>query len=229
MSEWWTYRLTSFLLFSPRTYYRLIELYNVAIWPAQLAGIAIGLAILGLLIGKRRHRERIITGLLAVCWLWIALAFHYQRYAQINWAATGFAVAFGGEALLLVVVGVLANRLAFQTATGGVAWIATSIIAVAVVGYPLLAALTGRPWMTAEIFGVAADPTAIASVAVLALVRGRIRWLLLIMPVLWCAMAAATLWAMGAPEGWVVLAAGLLALCPALPGPRRDAMNASQR
>ena len=87
MSEWWTHRLTSFLLFSPRTYYRLLELYNLAIWPAQLAGIAIGLAIVALLIGKRGHRERIIAGLLAACWLWIALAFHYQPYAQINWAA----------------------------------------------------------------------------------------------------------------------------------------------
>ena len=49
------------LLFSPRTYYRLIELYNLAVWPAQLAGIAIGFAILGLLIGARRHQERIIA------------------------------------------------------------------------------------------------------------------------------------------------------------------------
>jgi len=179
-----------------------------------------------LLFGKRRHCERIIAGLLAVCWLWIALAFHYQRYAQINWAATWFAVAFGCEALLLVVVGVLANRLAFQTARGGVAWLATSIIAVAVVGYPLLAALTGRPWTAAEMFGVAADPTAIASVAVLALVRGRIRWLLLVIPVLWCAVAAATLWAMNAPQGWIVLAAGLLALWPALLGSPHDAAAA---
>lgn len=229
MSEWWTYRLTSFLLFSPRTYYRLIELYNLAIWPAQLAGIAIGLAIVALMLGKRRHDERIIAGLLAVCWLWIALAFHYQRYAQINWAATWFAVAFGCEALLLVVVGVFANQLVFQNARGGIAWIATSIISISVAGYPLLAALTGRPWTTAETFGVAADPTAIASVAVLALVRGRIRWLMLVVPVLWCAMTAAMLWAMGALEGWVVLAAGLLALRPALPAPRHDAIDASQR
>ena len=110
MSEWWTYRLTSFLLFSPRTYYRLLELYNLAIWPAQLAGMAIGLAIVALLIGKRGYRDRIIAGLLAACWLWIAVAFHYQRYAQINWAATWFAVAFACQALLLVVVGVLPGR-----------------------------------------------------------------------------------------------------------------------
>ena len=215
MSEWWTYRLTSFLLFSPRTYYRLLELYNLAIWPAQLATVAIGLAIISLLTGKRGHRERIIAGLLAACWLWVAYAFHYQRYVQINWAASWFAAAFACEALLLVVVGVLAGRLVFRRVSAGTFLIAPSLVAISIVGYPLLAPLTGRPWTTAETFGVAADPTAIASVAVLALVRGRIRWLLLPIPLLWCAVAAATLWAMNAPEALVVVAAGLLALWPA--------------
>jgi hypothetical protein len=225
MSEWWTYRLTSFLLFSPSTYYRMFERYNLAIWPAQLAGIAIGLAILALLIAKRGHHERIIAGLLAACWLWIALAFHYQRYAQINWAATWFALAFASEALLLVVVGVLAGRLDLQLASGGSFWIATSIVAMSILGYPVLAPLTGRPWPSAEIFGVAADPTAIASVAVLAPVRGRIRWLLLVVPMLWCAIAAATLWVMDAPESFVVVAAALLALWPAVARTRHDASH----
>jgi hypothetical protein len=226
MSEWWTYRLTSFLLFSPRTYYRLLELYNLAIWPAQVAGMATGLAIVALLIAQRRHHERIIAGLLAACWLWIAVAFHYQRYAQINWAAAWFAVAFACEALLLVIVGVLPSRFVLQRASGGTVWIVISIVTLSVLGYPILAPLTGRPWTTAEIFGVAADPTAIASVGVLALVRGRIRWLLLVVPVLWCAVAAATLWAMGAAGAWVVLAAGLLALWPALATIRHDASDA---
>jgi len=206
----------------------MFERYNLAIWPAQLAGVSIGLAIVALLIGKRGHHERIVAGLLAACWMWIALAFHYQRYAQINWAATWFALAFACEALLLVVVGVLAGRLHLQLARSGVHWIATSIVAMSILGYPLLAPITGRPWTTAEIFGVAADPTAIASVAVLALVRGRIRWPLLVVPVIWCAIAAATLWAMDAPEAWVLLAAGLLALWPAVAGTRHDATDAER-
>jgi hypothetical protein len=226
MSEWWTYRLSSFLLFSPRTYYRLLELYTLAVWPSQLAGMAIGIAIVALLIGKRGHRDRIIAGLLAACWLWIAWAFHYQRYAQINWAAPWFAAAFALEALLLVVVGVVVGRLVLQPESDGKLWIATSIVAISVLGYPLLAPLTGRPWATAETFGVAADPTAIASVAALARVRGRIRWLLLAVPLLWCAVAAATLWAMNAPEALVVVAAALLALWPAVPGMRHRAPSA---
>jgi hypothetical protein len=39
---------------------------------------------------------------MAACWVWVAWAFHAQRYATINWAATGFAVAFVGQALLLL-------------------------------------------------------------------------------------------------------------------------------
>jgi len=196
MSEWWTYRLTSFLLFSPRTYHRLFELYNFAIWPAQLAGAAIGLAIIALLLVKYRHRGRIIAGLLAACWLWVAWAFLYQRYAQINWVATWFAAASAFEALLLAGLGVFAGRIGISPRRGMAFGIATALVAIAVVGYPLLAPLAGRPWTTAEIFGVTPDPTAIGTVATLMLVRGRIRWLLLTVPLLWCAVAALTLWAM---------------------------------
>ncbi len=49
MSEWWTYSLSDFLLFSPRTYYRLSELYNIAIWPAQIVMLALGVALVVLL------------------------------------------------------------------------------------------------------------------------------------------------------------------------------------
>jgi hypothetical protein len=201
MSEWWTYRLTSFLLFSPKTYYRLFELYNLAIWPAQLAGVAIGLATVALLIGKHRLRDRIIAGLLAACWLWIAWAFFYQRYAQINWVATWFAGAFAFEALLLVGLGVFAGRIVLSPRGGMTFWIAAAVISISIVGYPLLAPLAGRSWTTAEIFGVTPDPTAVGTVATLMLVRGRIRWVLLVVPLLWCAIAAATLWAMATASG----------------------------
>ena len=42
MSEWWTYRLSDFLMFSPRTYYRLFELYNAEVWPGHWVGLSVG-------------------------------------------------------------------------------------------------------------------------------------------------------------------------------------------
>jgi hypothetical protein len=226
MSEWWTYTLSDFLLFSPRTYYRLIELYNREIWPAQIAGVAIGLAIVALLFGKQGARDRIAAGLLAACWLWVAWVFHYQRYAQINWAATWFAAAFAFQALLLVVLGVVAGRVVFRRPMGRERWLAASLCLFAILGYPLLAPLAARAWTTAETFGVAADPTTIATLAALVLVKGRIRWLLLLVPLLWCATAAATLWAMDAPEAVVVAGAALLALWLAARGMRSDGSGA---
>jgi hypothetical protein len=108
-----------------------------------------------------------------------------------------------------VTFGVAANRVVFHRPGR----IAATIITFCVFGYPLLA-LVQRSWTSAEVFGVAPDPTAIATVAALALVRGRIRWLLLFIPLLWCALAAATLWAMDAPQAWIVLVATLAALVP---------------
>ena len=221
MSEWWTYRLTSFLLFSPRTYYRTIDLYNLGVWPAQLVCLAIGLAIVALLATRSRHRDRIVAALLAACWLWVGWAFLYERYAQINWVATWVAALFALEAALLFFVAVSGGRITFEPPGGCSFSLAIALIAIIVIGYPLLAPLMGRVWTSAEAFGVAPDPTALATVAALALVRGRIRWLLLGVPLIWCAFTALTLRAMKSPEFFVVVALALVALLPAIAGRSR--------
>ena len=59
MSEWWTYSLTNFLLFSPRTYYRLFELYNAQVWPLQIVTLALGLAILILMMRGENSRKSV--------------------------------------------------------------------------------------------------------------------------------------------------------------------------
>ena len=46
MSEWWTYSPANFLMFSARTYYRLFELHNKALWPAHGLALLTGFAIL---------------------------------------------------------------------------------------------------------------------------------------------------------------------------------------
>lgn len=222
MSEWWTYSISDFLLFSPGTYYRLLELYNRAVWPAQLAGLGAGLAIVALLALDEIPRRRVVSGLLALAWGFVAVAFHYERYAQINWAAPWFALAFALEAVLFVLVGIVAGSLRWTPPRGAGFVIGLALVAAAVVGYPLLALLAGRPWSTTEIFGVAPDPTAIATAGALALVRGKVRWLLLVVPLAWCGVTASTLWAMHAPEALVVaLAAALAVLVAVFAGARR--------
>jgi hypothetical protein len=211
MSEWWTYTLSDIQSFSLHSYYRLFELYNAAIWPAQIVAVALGLAMgSGLHLphrgsGLHRWRGRIIAALLAVCWLWVAIVFHAHRYATLTWSARYFAWGFGLEAGLVLWTGVIRAQLAFERRPAGLA-----IFLFALVTQPLIGVLAGREWRQVEIFGVAPDPTAVATLGILLLATGRVRWELIAVPVLWCAISGATLLAMEAPAAWIMPAAAAL-------------------
>ena len=228
MSEWWTYTLQDFLMFSPRTYFRMFELYNREIWPAQIAAILLGLALLALLRRPTAAGSRLVCAALSACWLWVAVAFHIHRYAGIFTAAVYVGAAFVLEAILFLVEGVLAGRLVF--APGGARRAGFAIYLFAVGVQPLLGPIFGRAWREIQIFGVTPDPTAVATLGILLRIQGRRRWELWIIPILWCALSAATLGAMKAPEEWVLIAAAglavVLAIGQALRG-RRSRLAAS--
>jgi hypothetical protein len=207
MSEWWTYRFADLLLFAPRTYYRLFELYNEAVWPLHIASAAIGLAILALIVSRPKTAGRAVPLLLAVCWAWVAWAYLGTRYATINWAATYFAYGFAVEALLLLLAGA-AGLVKFtkpQLAPAGV-----GLFVFALLVQPLIGPLLGRGWSEIELFGLTPDPTVVATLGVL-IAADRPRFALMIVPLLWCAIGGATLWAMATPDAIVMPAAGLLA------------------
>jgi hypothetical protein len=76
--------------------------------------------------------------------------------------------------------------------------------------------LLGHPWTQAEVFGIAPDPTAIATLGILLTANGRARWELLAIPVMRCVIRSLTLWSMGSPDaaapGLVACLAVLLAV-----------------
>jgi hypothetical protein len=211
MSEWWTYRLSSFLLFSPRTYYRLFELYNAAIWPVQVLAVLLGLGLVALLLRGGPATSRWIAAAFSACWLWCALAFLAARYAKINWFATYVAWAFTAEAALLAGAAVL-GRLSFEPPRDLAGRAGVSMCLVALIVLPLAGPLFGRGWRSAEVFGVAPDPTAVATAGALLLARARHKWLWMAIPALWCLTTGATLLAMKAPDFWVSPLGGLVAV-----------------
>jgi hypothetical protein len=208
MPEWWSYSLSDFLLFSPRTYYRLIERYNEAVWPAQIATLALGLGCLALLRRKVWVQGRIISGILAVLLAWVAGAFLWRRYTTINWAAVYVLPLFALQIVLLVWIGVVRNRLTFQVSRGFTGVAGSAVLGFSVIAYPLVAPVLGRGWLQAEVFGIAPDPTVIGTAGLL-LLTGRARWGLLAVPVAWCLVSALTLWAMNSPEVVVPAAAAI--------------------
>jgi hypothetical protein len=211
MSEWWTYSLSDFLLFSPRTYYRLLELYNLAIWPAHILALALGAAILALLRPGPAWQGRVVTAILAACWLWVAWAYFLERYDTINWVASYVAVGFVIEALLLL-WGTVVHGLSFRPGSDLASRAGLSLFLFALVVQPLIGPLLGRPWTQVEVFGIAPDPTVVGTLGILLTADGRLRWELLALPALWCAISAATLWTMGSADALVPVLATCLAL-----------------
>jgi hypothetical protein len=209
MFRWWTYSLSDFLLFSAETYYRLFELYNQEIWPLQLLPLAAVAVALMVKTGPARQ-GRWTAFVLAASWLWVAWAYHLKRYATINWVAHGFAAAFAIEAIIIFLLGVIGNRMRFQTQPSASKRAGLGLLGFAIVGQPLIPLLTGRPWMQAELFGAAPDATAIGTLGLLLLAANRRSWPLSIIPLLWCAVGAATLWALSSPGAFVLPAAALI-------------------
>ena len=208
MSEWWTYSLTDFLLFSPATYFRLLEAHNRDLWPTQAIAV---LAPAALFRPSRAGAAPSGTFLvLAAGWAMSGILFHGLRYATINWAATWFAGGFLLQALLLALFAYRPHAPA-QTAglTRALGWL---LLGCGLLVYPLQPLLTGRSLWQAEIFALTPDPTVIATLGLLVLHGGRARWLLLPIPLLWCAIGGATLLALDSPTAFLLPLAGIVAL-----------------
>lgn len=202
MSEWWTYSPSDFLLFSARVYYRLFELHNQALWPAQILMLVLGLAILWLMLRPMRNGNRFVFAALGALWIWIAWSFFLERYGTINWASVYIAPLFALQGLAMIWFGAVRGRLAFAETPRSPELISSALFTFALVVYPLLAPLFGRSWTGAEIFGIAPDPTAAATLAVLANVRQTQIWLMVV-PMLWCALTGEILHLLDASDFFV--------------------------
>lgn len=179
MSEWWTYGLSDFLMFSPRTWWRLVEQYHRALWPVQWVGVAASVAAVVLALCARRSPAslRLLALLLAMAWAWVAWAFHWQRHATINLAAPWWAGLFGLQALLYLAAA--AWPLPTAGASPGLRRLGGSLAVLGLAGPALQGWMAGRPWAQAEVFGVMPDPTALGSLGLWLAVAGtRPLWLL---------------------------------------------------
>jgi uncharacterized protein DUF6064 len=205
MSEWWTYSLQDFLLFSPRVYWRTIELHNEIVWPLHLVTLCAGAICALLIIYPGRWSASLIFSVLAAVWLWVAWSFLWTRYATINWAAAYATLLFVFQAMLLVWLGLVRGRLRFDTTRSISTSVGGGLFLYALILHPVVAIASGRTIRAAEVFGVHPDPTVFATLGLLSLVPGSASVLLGI-PLAWCVISWATLFAMDAPECWISLA-----------------------
>ena len=116
--------------------------YNAAIWPVQLVAAALGIVALVLLLRSGAWTSRAIALILAAFWLLMGIGYHLLFFTRINALAYVFAFLFVTQAGLFLVDG-LTRRLTFQLAGGWSGRVAWTLMAYALVVYPLIG-LSGR-------------------------------------------------------------------------------------
>jgi len=189
MSEWWTYRLGDFLMFSPSTYQRMFALYNEQVWPVQWVALPLGMLVLWLM--ARRESPNAWRGVCAIAaagCLWVAWAFHWQRYASIHSAAPWFTGVFVAQALVLAFIarpgtlwrlhGLAPGAIRHGAPAGlaaaasqGVRTAGLALLAFAILFLPWIGVLFERPWQQVALFGLTPDATVAGTLGLLVLLE----------------------------------------------------------
>ena len=188
MSEWWTYRLSDFLMFSPAVYARMVERYHRELGPLPWVLLAVGLVLVALAATRKPWAHRAVLLTLAVMWAWVGWAFFWQRYAQINWAAQYMAWGWWLQAALLVAAAVRppAKKVSLGASYAG--------MGLAVAGVLLYAVHN-------QAFGLMPGPTALSTLGFLWMLRPRWSAGLCVMPVAALLAEALTWWMLHGPVG----------------------------
>ncbi|MES2635525.1 MAG: DUF6064 family protein [Pseudomonadota bacterium] len=182
MSEWASYELSDFLMFSAATYWRLVERLNTDAWPLQVIAMATGLVLVWMVAAGKKLSVPATGAVLALAWFSVGWNFHWQSFAPINWGARYLAWAFWVQAMLLMGVALRPGPRAAPSVR--TRWAGVVVALVAVIIYPAITALIGGSPARAEFAGFMPEPTALATVGLLVATRTTRHGLLLTIPVL---------------------------------------------
>lgn len=234
LDELLSYELRDFILFTADTYYRQYAQHNAQWWPllaiAAMVATGFGWRLRAQPIALLSALARLSGALLIAA----AVTFLLQRFGQIFQPApllAGLLIVQG--LMMLFIFPLLASRPApassAGTATTGpvisqpqtpVAWL---LLALALVFHPLITLTQDRPAASLELFGLAADPSMIASLGMALLIAHPLRWLLLLIPTIWCLLTIPLYLGMETPQALFTPGLTLLLLAKALLGARKPA------
>lgn len=197
MADWLSYELIDFLMFAPETYWRMIELYNNDLWPLHVP-ITLMLVFAGMM-GVSGRRRWILPAVFALCWFMVAVFFFALRYSEIFWAAGYWAWTFALQGALFTAIAVAEREK--TTAYCPEARKYSAFIVAAVAALPLIQWGQGASLAHIQLTGLLPDPTALASIVVLFVMRAP--WWTYPIPLAWMIFSTLTLYVMEDAYFWV--------------------------
>ena len=70
--------------FTTAQFFAVFQIYNEAVWPAQIVAYLLGIIVIVLAIRQYRLSGRVISGILALFWMWIGVLYHMIHFSPIN-------------------------------------------------------------------------------------------------------------------------------------------------
>lgn len=170
--------------FSAEQFFQVFARYNTAVWPAQI--ILVMLAVLSLFLAFRSEpwAGKAIVSILAALWAWMAVAYHWAFFSEINPAARVFGAFFLLEAAVLLWVGLGNDALRFEPRRDLVGVTGAVLVTYALVIYPLIGIALGHRYPAQPTFGLPC-PTTIFTMGLLVWAKPRVPWAPLVIPLVW--------------------------------------------
>lgn len=178
--------------FTTEQFFDVFRRYNEAVWPAQVALIAVGLlSVFAVYRAKVRRSWRwvqVALVLVAALWLWSGIVYHKHFFATLTLVGQTFGSFFIAEAGLLLIAA-WGNGSTFERPLPSSVAIGATLLAYALVIYPALGILLGHRYPAAPTFGVPC-PTTIFTFGIFCLLPASIPRFAMAVPVLWSAIGA---------------------------------------
>lgn len=187
---------------TPDQFFDVFRRYNEAVWPAQILLLAIG-AFTAFAAWRANAKAatlwaRTALGMLSVLWLWSGIAYDKVFFATVTPAADIFGSLFVAEAALLLICLWLDSWNAVPVSNVS-RFIGASLIAYALVLYPIVGLLLGHRYPAVPSFGTPC-PVTIFTFGVFCLLPAHIGRFAVAIPLLWALIGSYGGVAMGVPE-----------------------------
>ncbi len=196
--------------FTVEQFFNVFEAYNTAIWPAQIIAYFIGVGAIALAFRENRLYGRIVSGILALFWIWMGIFYHMGYFSAINPAAWTFGALFILEGLLFIVVGSIRGRLSFGFDLKPIPIVGAIFILYAMVVYPLLGLALGHWYPRAPMFGVAPCPTTIFTFGLLLWAKKPVPAYVLVIPLIWSIIGTMAAISLQVPQDYGLGIAGIV-------------------
>lgn len=196
--------------------------YNSLVWPAPIVAYAVGALVVALVFVHFERRYLVISVLLAS--FWISGAVTFAVFVRTDFLATSslFQFAFLLEGVLIIVAGAR-GHLHFGFSGSRRSIVGLCFVGYAMVLYPIIGVLLGRPFPHGPTFGVAPCPVTIFTFGMLLLTDAHLPKHLVVIPALWSVLGIGAAFTLGVGEDFALLMAAPLAVVLIATRPRAEA------